>query len=166
LSTVEAGRRGQTDESQLAFSSSDQRVLVAFNVAHFATLHATWLRDGRHHAGIVVSGQRPIGETIRRLSHLAASLKAESMRNRLEYRSDRSWRLGAACAAIAIADPGIPLRPNKVIGHSVKLDGLAGPPRLARIKAGVIGCGRSGCLYENLGRRTFRQIDKMTKNLV
>lgn len=43
ISTLEAGRRGESDESQLAFAADAGRVLVSFNVAHFATLHADWL---------------------------------------------------------------------------------------------------------------------------
>lgn len=40
VSTVEVGRRGQSDDSQLAFAASEYRVLVSFNVAHFAALHS------------------------------------------------------------------------------------------------------------------------------
>ena len=68
-STPEVGRRGQSDESQLEWASAEGRVFFTFNVAHFAQLHATWLRQGRHHAGIVVSSQRPIsrrGSALRR----------------------------------------------------------------------------------------------------
>ena len=87
-STPEVGRRGQSDESQLEWASAEGRVLVTFNVAHFARLHATWLQQGRHHAGIVVSNQRSIGDAIRRLLHIAGSLDAESMHDRLEFLGD------------------------------------------------------------------------------
>ena len=46
------------------------------------------IAQGRHHAGIVVSSQRPIGGVIRRLRHLANTLDVESMRDRLEFLSD------------------------------------------------------------------------------
>ena len=69
-------------------SPTEGRVLVTFNVAHFRELHATWLRYGRHHAGIVVSSQRPIGDMLRRLRHLADALDADSMRDRLELPND------------------------------------------------------------------------------
>ena len=87
-STPEVGRRGQSDESQLEWASAEGRVLVTFNVAHFARLHATWLQQGHHHTGIVVSSQRPIGDTVRRLLHLTGSLNAESMHDRLEFLGD------------------------------------------------------------------------------
>lgn len=88
VSAGEAGRRGLADESQLEWSTAEGRVLATFNVAHFAELHANWLRQGRHHAGIVVSSQRPIGDMIRRLLRLARARNAESMRDRLEFLGD------------------------------------------------------------------------------
>ncbi len=87
-STPEVGRRGQSDESQLEWAWAEDRVLLTFNVAHFARLHATWLQQGRHHAGIIVSNQRPIGDTVRCLLHLSGSLDAESMHDRLEFLGD------------------------------------------------------------------------------
>ncbi len=88
LSTSEAGRRGESDESPLAFAASTGRVLVSFNVAHFAALHAEWMSRGRDHAGIIVSSQRTIGDTLHRLIHVARSLDGEELRNRLEYLGD------------------------------------------------------------------------------
>jgi hypothetical protein len=88
ISTPGAGRLGQSDDSQLLWAAEQGRVLVSFNVAHFAGVHASWLRHGQHHAGIVVSVQRPIGDLLRRLIHLANSLDADAMRDRLEFLSD------------------------------------------------------------------------------
>jgi hypothetical protein len=88
VSTPEAGRLGESDESQLAWAAGEGRVLVTFNVAHFAVLHADWLSQGKHHAGIVVSSQRSIGEVLRRLVHLARTLDADDLQDRLEYLGD------------------------------------------------------------------------------
>jgi hypothetical protein len=88
LSTAEAGRGGESDESQLDWASKENRAFFTFNVGHFARLHATRMAERRHHAGIVVSSQRPIGDVIRRLLHLAGTLDAESMRDRLAFLSD------------------------------------------------------------------------------
>ncbi len=85
VSTPEAGRRAESDESQIAWASDEGRVLITFNVHHFAALHKVWIGRGRHHAGIIVSNQRPIGELLRRLLHLARSLDAEAMQDRLEF---------------------------------------------------------------------------------
>jgi hypothetical protein len=88
VSTPETGRLGESDDSQLVWATSEQRAFVTFNVAHFAAFHTNWLQQGRHHSGIVVSAQRPIGDLIRRLSKLAGALDAETMRDRLEFLSD------------------------------------------------------------------------------
>ena len=88
VSTPESGRVSQSDEAQLAWAAGEGRVLVTFNVGHFASLHAAWMQQGRHHAGMALSSQRPIGELLRRLLHLAGTLDADAMRDRLEFLSD------------------------------------------------------------------------------
>ena len=88
VSTPETRRLGLTDEFQLQWAADEGRVLVTFNVAHFARLHAEWMQHGRHHSGLVVSSQRPIGDLLRRLVHLARLLDADAMPDRLEFLSD------------------------------------------------------------------------------
>ncbi len=88
VSTPEAGRLGESDESQLSYAASEGRVLVTFNVAHFADLHTVWMREGRHHSGIIVSSQRPIGDLLRRILHLTGTLDSVALQERLEYLSD------------------------------------------------------------------------------
>ena len=88
ISTPEAGRRGESDESQLQWATDEGRLIVTFNVAHFSNLHNVWQYQGRHHTGIVVSSQRPIGDVVRRLIHLAGVLDDQEMLDRLEFLSD------------------------------------------------------------------------------
>jgi hypothetical protein len=88
VSTPEASRLADSDEKQLEMALAEGRAIVTFNVGHFSKLHSQWLSEGRHHAGIIVSQQRPLGDTIRRLHHLAATLDAEAMRDRLEFLGD------------------------------------------------------------------------------
>ena len=88
VSTPEVGRLGESDESQLLWSTQEGRVLVSFNVAHFADLHSRWLLSGQHHAGMIVSIQRTIGDTLRRLTQLGNTLDGDAMRGRLEFLSD------------------------------------------------------------------------------
>ncbi len=88
VSTPDVDRLGELDESQLEWAAQEDRVFVTFNVAHFAQLHYQWMAISRHHAGVIVSRQRPIGDIIRRLLHLARTLDADGMQDRLEYLSD------------------------------------------------------------------------------
>jgi MYXO-CTERM domain-containing protein len=68
-------------------------------VAHFVTLHSAWLQQGRHHAGIVVSNQRPLGDLLRRLRYLAAALDADAMQDRLEFLSTGNYAGGDSTLA-------------------------------------------------------------------
>ena len=72
-----------SDESQIAFAASEGRVLVTFNV-HFAALHATWMEHGRHHAGVVVSSQRPLGDA----ASVDPSARDATLKDRLEFLGD------------------------------------------------------------------------------
>ncbi|MCZ6793835.1 MAG: DUF5615 family PIN-like protein [Planctomycetota bacterium] len=85
VSTPEANRLGENDESQLQWAAQEGRVFLTFNVGHFARLHHEWLSDARHHAAIIVSSQRPIGDLLRRILALASALSADKMIDRLEY---------------------------------------------------------------------------------
>src|SRR5687767_166821 len=85
VSSPETNRLAASDESQLTWAAKEARVLLTFNVSDYARLHKEWTAHSKHHAGIVVSSQRPIGDLLRRVIALASSLSAEDMRNRLEY---------------------------------------------------------------------------------
>ena len=103
---------------QLEWASAKGRVIVAFNVAHFAELHATWLQQGRHHAGIIVSSQRPIGDMVRRLLHLSGTLDAESMGDRL-----KSWatgRIGPSATGGQSPGPTLPIIPTALVGMTLR----------------------------------------------
>lgn len=63
LSVSETGRRGRSDEDQLAYASSIGHVLLSANQRDFVRLHTSWLMEGKSHAGIIsVTEQRiPVG---------------------------------------------------------------------------------------------------------
>jgi hypothetical protein len=84
----EAGTLGKTDEEQLEWSSSEGRALYSFNRGDFYALHTAWLKARRSHSGIILSRQDlSVGEQMRRLPWLIASLTAEEMHNRIEFLS-------------------------------------------------------------------------------
>lgn len=88
ISTPEVGRRGESDEEQLAWAANESRTIVSFNVADFAALHVSWQQQGLVHAGIVVSSQRSIGDLLRRLLHVSNSLDADGVKDQLIFLSD------------------------------------------------------------------------------
>ena len=85
--TAQEDARGRDDTLQLLLAASLHRTLYSFNVRDFARLHAQWMRDGRHHAGIIVVSdqQMVVGEQARRAIRLASSLSPEGMFDRIEY---------------------------------------------------------------------------------
>lgn len=87
VTAFEVGRLSLPDEDQLAFAESQGRVLYSSNVGHFTDIHTTWLREGRHHAGVVVLDKQrtSVGVQIRTLLRLAATFDAEGMHDRLEH---------------------------------------------------------------------------------
>ena len=85
--TNELGLGGVNDERQLEAAHQAGRVLVTNNICDFVPLHSRWLAAGRNHSGIVVFPQQElsIGETVRRFARLIHTVRAEDMRNRLEW---------------------------------------------------------------------------------
>ena len=80
----------QPDESHLAYAVAQGRVLYSFNIGDFYQLHTHYLSVGKNHAGIILSPQQryTVGEQMRRLLRLSATLSAQDMHNRLEFLSN------------------------------------------------------------------------------
>lgn len=83
--TGEEGRQRRSDKDQLEFAAGEDCCLVTFNVGDFVQLHNLWLQSGREHAGIIVSKQLPVGESLRRLLVLLQHENAASMRTKLRF---------------------------------------------------------------------------------
>jgi hypothetical protein len=83
----EEGVTEQDDRDQLVWAAQQERVLYTFNVGDFCRLHAEYMLQGKHHAGIVVVPRQryTVGEQIRLLLRLLHTMSAEEMRDRLEF---------------------------------------------------------------------------------
>ena len=86
----DVGQTGKSDEQQLAFASERGCVVYTFNVSDFYRLHTQWVGCGREHAGIILAPQQrfSVGEQLRRILHLRATVTAASMRNQVEFLSN------------------------------------------------------------------------------
>jgi hypothetical protein len=82
--------RRRDDAEQLAFAAANGRTIFSFNVGDFMRLHAQYMRENRHHQGIVLVRQQRfgVGEILRRLHRLATTLKSDDMTDRLEFLND------------------------------------------------------------------------------
>jgi len=85
--TSEANLMEATDEAQLEWASREGRVLMTYNAADFCRLHARFSEETRTHAGLLVAEQQrhSVGETMRGVLKLRATLDAQAMRGRLEF---------------------------------------------------------------------------------
>ena len=81
----EVGRKGIEDAQQLAYAAQQMRCLVSFNVSDFARLHAEYAGEGKTHAGILLSKQRPLSDMLRRLVPVLNRFSGETLQNRLEF---------------------------------------------------------------------------------
>jgi hypothetical protein len=87
VTALEAGLTEKTDEEQLACATERACVLYTFNVSDFHRLHLQWAVAGREHAGMILATlQRySVGEQLRRILRLRATVTAESMRNQVQF---------------------------------------------------------------------------------
>ena len=85
ISAHEVQRWGLTDEAQLTQAAAEGRTLLTFNTSDYVRLYFDWLQRGQQHAGIIVSDQLPISETIRRLLNLLNRVTADEMKNEVRW---------------------------------------------------------------------------------
>ena len=91
-SSRDCGLTGRSDDEQLTWASEHGRILYTYNASDFCRLHADLVRQGRHHAGIIVGDQQAVsvGEELRRFISLSEFKTAMEMRDILEFLGN--WR--------------------------------------------------------------------------
>ncbi len=72
---------GWSDAEHLAYAAAEGRAVFTFNAPDYIALHTEYLSEGRSHAGIIVSKQHSIRETIRRLLDLLNRVTRDEMKN-------------------------------------------------------------------------------------
>ncbi len=90
ITALDAGLTGKPDEEQLTVATTHDCVLYSFNVSDFHRLHTQWIRAGREHGGMILAQQQrfSLGEQLRRILLLRATVKAMKMRNQIEFLSN------------------------------------------------------------------------------
>jgi hypothetical protein len=83
---LEADLIGREDRVHLDYAAAQGRVLYSFNIGDFYRLHATYLAEGKSHAGMILARQQhySVGEQMRRLLKLIATKSAEEVKNQVE----------------------------------------------------------------------------------
>ncbi|MEO0352728.1 MAG: DUF5615 family PIN-like protein [Cyanobacteria bacterium P01_A01_bin.15] len=83
----ESQREGLSDLEQLEFAIQEERAIFSFNAADYIELHIEFLKAGKSHSGIIISKQRPLGETLQRLLKLLDQVSIDEIRNQLRWLS-------------------------------------------------------------------------------
>ena len=84
----DAERKAASDLDQLRYASLQKRVLFTFNVADFIKLHDEFTATGRHHRGILLSKQLPVGIIVKRLLKLLSRLPVDEIENNIVWLND------------------------------------------------------------------------------
>jgi hypothetical protein len=86
---LDVGMIEQDDQKQLDFATRNGWSLFSYNRSDFYHLHTQYLTQGKSHAGLILARQQSysVGEQMRRLLKLAATLSAEEMVDRVEFLS-------------------------------------------------------------------------------
>ena len=88
MTVRDAERKAATDLDQLRYASLQKRVLFTFNVADFVKLHDEFAVTGRHHGGILLSKQLPVGIVVKRLLKLLSRLQLDEIENNIIWLND------------------------------------------------------------------------------
>ncbi len=85
---LEVGRCGKSDEEQLSYAARHKMAILTHNIRDFAVLHKVNQVDKLNHFGIILSGQIPFNDLLKRVSKLLSLHSADSLRNKLIWLSD------------------------------------------------------------------------------
>lgn len=62
------GRKGLSDAAHLEYAAASGYAFFTYDVMDFTALHIAYLREAKHHAGLIFAPELPISEAVRRLS--------------------------------------------------------------------------------------------------
>ncbi len=83
ISAHEVQKQSLSDYQQLDYAIGEQRAIFTFNAGDFDRLHKEYMKSGKHHFGIILSKQIPLGETIKRLTNFLFSHSQEEIKNNI-----------------------------------------------------------------------------------
>lgn len=81
VSAHEIGMRAKKDEEQLEYATQNKRVLITYNVRHFAQIAENFYHKRKDHLGIVVSKKIDLREMIKLTENLLNKAKSDNLKN-------------------------------------------------------------------------------------
>jgi predicted nuclease of predicted toxin-antitoxin system len=85
VTTTDAGNKGASDAEQLEYAAREGRCLFTFNRGDFANLHGQFIASGRHHSGILLARQMPVGAAVKVLAKVLSRMSQEDLEDRLVW---------------------------------------------------------------------------------
>ena len=87
VTTAEAENLGLTDLEQLIWATNNHRAIYTFNVKDYCRLHKIYMSEMKQHSGIIVVPRQSysVGEQLRCLQKLIASISSEEIKNKLIF---------------------------------------------------------------------------------
>lgn len=88
VTAQEAGMLGKDDPDHLEYASAQGRAILTFNIGDFAKLYQSWHKEGKHHAGIIISPElemRRFSELLRLCLRMLDQAIPEEIADRLCY---------------------------------------------------------------------------------
>jgi predicted nuclease of predicted toxin-antitoxin system len=85
---LEFNRCGKSDEEQLAYAARRGMAILTHNVRDFVLLDKLYRAQNKNHSGIILSGQLPFNELLKRVLKLLSAFTADNLKNKLIWLSD------------------------------------------------------------------------------
>jgi predicted nuclease of predicted toxin-antitoxin system len=85
---LEVKRTGKSDAEQLAYAAKNGMAILTHNIRDYVILDKSYQTAGKNHFGIIISGQIPFNELLRRTLKCLSSNSKESLKNRLIWLQD------------------------------------------------------------------------------
>lgn len=83
ISAHEVSNWSVSDLRQLEYAVSQKRAIFTFNSGDFVKLHDEYIRNNKHHFGILLSKQIPLKESISRLTTFLYKHTSEEIENNI-----------------------------------------------------------------------------------
>lgn len=81
----EFGRKGLSDAEHLEFAAAREFAFFTYDIADFTALHLAYLKEGKHHAGLIFAPELPISDAVKRLSAFLGEYDRFTIANNLWY---------------------------------------------------------------------------------
>ena len=80
---LEVKRTGKSDAEQLAYAAKNEMAVLTHNIRDYVVLHKAYQAAGKNHSGIIVSGQIPFNDLLKRILKCLSINSKESLNNSL-----------------------------------------------------------------------------------